>query len=143
MKSNADAAVLRPARTRTADFVALAKPRLNLLVVASALAGYAMAGGDTSQVVRLLCTVLGTALVAGGASAYNQVLERDADALMQRTVAGRCRTAGCRPARRSSSRPRSRRWDWRRSRSRSTASARWSPSPRSSATSSSTRRSSA
>ena len=46
MKSNADAAVLSPARTRTADFVALAKPRLNLLVVGSALAGYAMAGGD-------------------------------------------------------------------------------------------------
>ena len=53
--------------------------------MASALAGYAMAGGETSQMVRLLCTVLGTALVAGGASAYNQVLERDADALMQRT----------------------------------------------------------
>ena len=85
MKMNADAALLTPARTRTGDFVALAKPRLNLLVVASALAGYAMAGGDTSPVVPLLCTVLGTALVAGGASAYNQVLERDADALMLRT----------------------------------------------------------
>jgi protoheme IX farnesyltransferase len=85
MKPNADAAVLSPARTRAADFVALAKPRLNLLVVASALAGYAMAGGDTSQVFRLLCTVFGTALVAGGASAYNQILERRADALMQRT----------------------------------------------------------
>ena len=85
MKMNADAALLTPARTRTGDFVALAKPRLNLLVVASALAGYAMAGGDTSPVVPMLCTVLGTALVAGGASAYNQVLERDADALMLRT----------------------------------------------------------
>jgi heme O synthase-like polyprenyltransferase len=67
MKMNADAALLAPARTRTGDFVALAKPRLNLLVVASALAGYAMAGGDTSPVVPLLCTVLGTALVASGA----------------------------------------------------------------------------
>jgi heme o synthase len=85
MKSNAEAAVLTPARTRTADFVALAKPRLNLLVVGSALAGYAMGGGDTAQVFRLICTALGTALVAGGASAYNQILERDADALMKRT----------------------------------------------------------
>jgi heme o synthase len=85
MKSNTDAAVLSPARTRTSDFVTLAKPRLNLLVVGSAVAGYAMAGGDSSQVFRLLSTILGTGLVAGGASAYNQILERDADALMQRT----------------------------------------------------------
>jgi protoheme IX farnesyltransferase len=87
VKSNANAAVLAPARTRTrtADFVTLAKPRLNLLVVGSALAGYAMAGGDLSQVPRMLATILGTALVAGGASAYNQLLERKTDALMQRT----------------------------------------------------------
>jgi protoheme IX farnesyltransferase len=85
MKSNIDAAVLSPSRTRTADFVTLAKPRLNLLVVGSAVAGYVMAGGDVGQVFRLLCTILGTALVAGGASGYNQILERDADALMQRT----------------------------------------------------------
>ena len=63
----------------------LAKPRLNGLVVASALAGYAMAGGDTSDVVRVCATLLGTGLVAGGASAFNQVLERDSDALMRRT----------------------------------------------------------
>ena len=85
MKSNADAAVLARTHTRTADFVALAKPRLNMLVVGSALAGYAMAGGDPSQVFRMLATVFGTALVAGGASAYNQILERKTDALMQRT----------------------------------------------------------
>ena len=85
MKSNTDAAVLSPARTRTSDFVTLAKPRLNLLVVASAAAGYAMAGGDTSHVFKLVCTILGTGLVAGGASAYNQILERKTDALMQRT----------------------------------------------------------
>ena len=85
MKSNAEAAVLTPVRTRTADFVALAKPRLNLLVVGSALAGYAMAGGDPTHVFRMLATIVGTALVAGGASAYNQILERKTDALMQRT----------------------------------------------------------
>jgi heme o synthase len=72
-------------RTRASDYVALAKPRLNGLVVASALAGYAMGGGDTSDVLRVCCTVLGTGLVAGGASAFNQLLERDSDALMRRT----------------------------------------------------------
>jgi protoheme IX farnesyltransferase len=67
------------------DFVALAKPRLNLLVVASTLAGYWMAGSDGLGALRLLGTLLGTGLVAGGASAFNQLLERDLDALMRRT----------------------------------------------------------
>jgi protoheme IX farnesyltransferase len=73
------------ARARASDYVALAKPRLNVLVVASALAGYVMAGGESANVAALLWTVIGTALVASGASAFNQILERDADALMRRT----------------------------------------------------------
>ena len=80
-----NAAVLPIARSRAHDFVALGKPRLNFLVVASALAGYAMAGGETSNVALLLCTLVGTGLVAGGASAFNQVIERQPDALMRRT----------------------------------------------------------
>jgi protoheme IX farnesyltransferase len=71
--------------TRTVDFVALAKPRLNLLVVISSMAGYTMAGGDTHDVVRMLTVALGTGLVAGGASAFNQVIERESDAKMLRT----------------------------------------------------------
>lgn len=85
MKTGADASALPAARTRSSDFFALAKPRLNFLVVASALAGYVMGSGDTSNVVRLLCTLAGTGLVAGGASAFNQVIERRPDALMRRT----------------------------------------------------------
>jgi protoheme IX farnesyltransferase len=85
MKSNADVLAIPIARSRAADYVALAKPRLNFLVVASALAGYAMAGGEASNVVRLVATVVGTGLVAGGASALNQILERQPDALMRRT----------------------------------------------------------
>ena len=73
------------ARTRASDYAALAKPRLNLLVVASAVAGYAMAHGDTTNVAALGWTIVGTALVSGGASAINQVIERDADSLMRRT----------------------------------------------------------
>jgi protoheme IX farnesyltransferase len=71
-------------RSRAGDFVALAKPRLNVLVVASSLAGYVMAGG-TSDALRVVLTLVGTALVAGGASAFNQVIERKPDALMRRT----------------------------------------------------------
>ena len=71
--------------TRARDFVALAKPRLNLLVVASTLAGYAMSDGEPLGLLRILALLAGTGFVAGGASALNQVYERDIDALMRRT----------------------------------------------------------
>jgi protoheme IX farnesyltransferase len=75
------------AHARSRDFVALAKPRLNVLVVASTLVGYAMADGQSLGLLRVVGLLLGTGLVAGGASAFNQVLERDLDALMKRTRA--------------------------------------------------------
>jgi protoheme IX farnesyltransferase len=81
----ADAAVIPGSYARTRDFVSLAKPRLNLLVVASTLVGYAMADGDALGVLRTAGLLAGTGLVAGGASAFNQVAERDLDALMKRT----------------------------------------------------------
>jgi heme o synthase len=80
-----EAAALPAAGTRSRDFVALAKPRLNMLVVASTLAGYAMADGEPLKPFAVLGLLLGTGLVAGGASAFNQVMERDLDALMRRT----------------------------------------------------------
>ena len=84
MKSAGAIAVVEE-RTRAADFVTLAKPRLNLLVVASTLAGYVMGDGDMANVLRVSALVAGTALVAGGASALNQVIERRTDGLMRRT----------------------------------------------------------
>ena len=81
----ADTLAADQARPRTADFVTLAKPRLNLLVVASAMVGYVMGGGPMWDVPLVLMTLVGTALVAGGASAFNQVIERMPDARMERT----------------------------------------------------------
>nr|MDQ3421029.1 UbiA family prenyltransferase [Acidobacteriota bacterium] len=81
----AGAAVVADGRSRLADYVTLAKPRLNLLVVGSTLAGFAMGHGAMSDVGLVLGMVGGTALVAGGASAFNQVIERRTDALMRRT----------------------------------------------------------
>jgi protoheme IX farnesyltransferase len=80
-----DAVAMTGSAARTRDFVALAKPRLNLLVVASTLVGYAMAPGEALGLLRVLGLLIGTGLVAGGASAFNQVFERDLDALMRRT----------------------------------------------------------
>jgi protoheme IX farnesyltransferase len=69
------------------DYVTLAKPRLNLLVVATTLAGYYMAAPRGLGWALLLHTLIGTALVASGASAFNQLLEIEADGLMRRTRA--------------------------------------------------------
>ena len=80
-----EAAALTQSHARARDFVALAKPRLNLLVVASTLVGYAMAPGESLGLLHVCGLLLGTGFVAGGASAFNQVLERDVDALMRRT----------------------------------------------------------
>jgi protoheme IX farnesyltransferase len=72
---------------RTGDFVALTKPRLNLLVLFTTLGGLYLASPDGVAPMMLVNTLAGTALVAGGASALNQVWERDTDGLMRRTRA--------------------------------------------------------
>jgi protoheme IX farnesyltransferase len=66
--------------------VALAKPRVVALVAATASAGYFMAAPSGAAWPGLAHTFVGTALVAGGASALNQVAERDVDARMRRTA---------------------------------------------------------
>lgn len=73
------------APTRVADYVALTKPRLNVLVVATSAAGYYLGAPGAIDVWQMLFASSGTALVAGGAAALNQVYERDTDALMRRT----------------------------------------------------------
>jgi protoheme IX farnesyltransferase len=83
MKS--DAVALPAVRARAADFVALAKPRLNLLVVATTGAGYWLGSSGSLDYAGFASTVAGTALVAGGASALNQIAERRTDGLMRRT----------------------------------------------------------
>ena len=69
---------------RVADFLALTKPRLNSLVVATAGAGYFL-GAAAPDLAAALHVLVGSALVAGGAAAFNQVAERDIDEVMQRT----------------------------------------------------------
>jgi protoheme IX farnesyltransferase len=74
----------RPAQ-RVVDFVILTKPRLNLLVLLTTLTGLYLAAPEGVPAAIVLHTLVGTALVAGGAAALNQAWERETDALMQRT----------------------------------------------------------
>ncbi len=71
--------------SRIADFIALTKPRLNSLVLVTTTVCFYLAAPDAGVVWLIGPTIIGTALVAGGAAALNQVYERKADGLMLRT----------------------------------------------------------
>lgn len=68
-----------------ADYIALTKPRLNVLVVTTSAAGYFLASPGQVPLIPMLEAVGGTTLVAAGAAVLNQVYERETDALMRRT----------------------------------------------------------
>ena len=80
-------AVAMPAtsRGRLADLFVFTKVRVNALVVATTAGGFYMGSPGEVNLARLAGTVIGTALVAGGAAALNQISERDLDRLMDRT----------------------------------------------------------
>jgi len=67
------------------EYVKLTKPRITALVVATALIGFYLASSGPLNLWLLLNALIGTALVASGASALNMVLECDADGRMRRT----------------------------------------------------------
>ncbi len=78
--------VLPLAPRRSADFLALTKPRVVSLVVTTTFFGYYLAAaGDAFAWWRLVLTLVGTSLAAGGTMALNQWIERDLDARMHRT----------------------------------------------------------
>jgi len=72
-------------RVRFADFFELTKPGITTMVLITTLVGYYMASRNGLRPLLLLHTILGTALVAGGASGLNQYFERNLDARMHRT----------------------------------------------------------
>lgn len=79
------ASVLPLARASLGDWLELTKPRITTMVVFTALVGFVTATAASPWTALLLAALAGTGLVAGGASALNQVMERDTDALMHRT----------------------------------------------------------
>ena len=70
---------------RFADFFELAKPRIVLMVLVTAFVGFYVGSEKIPDYLRLLQMLFGTALAAGGTLALNQFVERDTDAMMQRT----------------------------------------------------------
>ena len=68
------------------DLGELSKARLSLLVLLTTLVGFLLGWRGPMDYTILSATLLGTALSAAGASALNQWIERDLDALMRRTA---------------------------------------------------------
>ena len=77
--------VLAGGYRRALDFLELTKPRVVVMVLVTTLVGFYLGSESTAEYFLLLQTLVGTALAAGGTLALNQFLERDADALMERT----------------------------------------------------------
>lgn len=73
-------------KSRGAAFSELTKPRITLMVVMTTAAGFLLTASAPWDWVLLLNTLLGTALVASGASTLNQVIEKRTDARMKRTA---------------------------------------------------------
>src|SRR6267378_3462528 len=78
-----------PIHRAMADYWALTKPEINLLIAIANCTGFYLAvPGPLREFpgLRLIHTLLGTLLVASGASTLNQYIERRFDAQMRRTA---------------------------------------------------------
>lgn len=78
--------IARGAASRHAsDFLELTKPRVVLMILVTTSVGFYLGSALILDYLRLVETLLGTALAAGGTLTLNQYLERDSDGLMERT----------------------------------------------------------
>lgn len=74
-----------PLRARVAGYVALTKPRIIELLLITTVPTMVVAEGGIPSLWLIFNTVLGGAFAAGGANAINMYVDRDIDAVMERT----------------------------------------------------------
>jgi len=88
MKSTAEITIAASAADKSwsAVFSDLIKARLTTLVLLTTLVGYYMGWRGPMNYFLMFHVIAGTALVASGAAALNQLLEREYDAKMRRTM---------------------------------------------------------
>jgi protoheme IX farnesyltransferase len=85
MTPDSTALSIEGVRRRTADFIALTKPRVVSMILITTWVGFYLGSHGATDYLLLLPTLIGTALAAGGTLTLNQYMERDIDALMNRT----------------------------------------------------------
>ena len=73
-----------PKTSIISDFKEITKMRLSLSVVFSSLAGYLL-GAETVSFYILILLAFGGYFMVGASNAFNQIIEKDLDALMNRT----------------------------------------------------------
>ncbi len=73
------------ARSQVGAYVALTKPRIIELLLVTTVPVMFVAEDGVPALGLILVTVLGGTLAAGGANAFNLVVDRDIDAVMERT----------------------------------------------------------
>jgi protoheme IX farnesyltransferase len=83
--STAPVAVDRGFADLARDYLALTKPRIISLLLVTTVATMIVAAPTGVGIATVLWTILGGYLAAGGAGAINHYIERDRDALMDRT----------------------------------------------------------
>ncbi len=76
--------VHNPSASILSDFKEITKMRLAISVVFSSVAGYFL-GADNINFVTVTLLAIGGYLMVGASNAYNQIIERNLDALMDRT----------------------------------------------------------
>lgn len=74
------------ASSKFRDYKQLVKPNLSFLVVFSSVIGYLLAPDAQFSWDKILFLFLGGALVTSGANIVNEIIERDSDKLMKRTM---------------------------------------------------------
>jgi protoheme IX farnesyltransferase len=72
-------------RRTVAAYVALTKPRIIELLLVTTVPTMIVAKRGMPSLALIVATVVGGTLAAGGANAFNMVLDRDIDAVMKRT----------------------------------------------------------
>lgn len=78
VNQNANISVVR-------DYYELGKPRITMFVCLMAMAAFYLASTNGVSIYRLMNTVLGVYLVSFGSCVFNQIIEIQTDAKMQRT----------------------------------------------------------
>jgi len=82
---NSDSIVVK-VKQKFKDYYLLMKFTLSFTVVFSSVVCYLLAPGISFDLISVLLLFVGGMLVTGSANAINQIVEKDTDALMQRTI---------------------------------------------------------
>lgn len=81
----ASVAAARTGKATFGDYISITKPRIIILVTLTAWAAMFLAAEEPPSPRLLIVTLLGTALAVAGSHTFNAYIDRDIDALMNRT----------------------------------------------------------